>query len=153
MDIIGVLTVVGLVLWVVLCLTIIVGLFVSFPTLKRMHTVLTRLDRILERAEGRLEPSLARLRSAADNVDYVTTALRSDVDAMGDTVDRAAESTRRMLELAEERATEIAGFLEVVQEEAEDTFFTTASLLRALRGGRSRAPARDEPDRGGRRSA
>lgn len=151
MDIIGVLTVVGLVFWNLLCLVVLVGIFLALPTLKRLGKILTRLDRALERSEGRLEPALERLSSAADNVDYVTTALRSDVESMGDTVDQAAASTRRMLRMAEERASEIHGFLDVVQEEAEETFFTTASLLRALRGGSPRR--REDAGRGGRRSA
>ena len=46
----------------------------------------------------------------------------------------AGESTERMVELVEDRVTEVAALLEVVQEEAEETFLTTASLLRGLRG-------------------
>ncbi len=130
------LTVIGLVLWIVLSLTLLVGLVYALPTLRRLSRLLDRLDNVLERADRRMDPTLEHLRRAADNADYITTAVRSDVESVGDTVDRAARSTRRMLEMAEERAMEINGFLEVVQEEAEETFLSTASLLRALRGGR-----------------
>ena len=142
MDAIGVLTVIGLVLWIVLSLTVLVGLFYALPTLRRLSRLLDRLDRVFERTERELEPTLDHLRSAADNADYITTAVRADVESVGDTVDQAARSTRRMLRMAEERASEVHGFLEVVQEEAEETFFSTASVLRALRPGRGRASER-----------
>lgn len=152
MEIIEVLGVIALVLWIVLSLGLIVGLFLAVPTLRRLSDLLARLDESIQRTEGEIEPVLEHLRRSADNVDYVTTVLRSDVETMGDTVEQAAETTRRMLEMAEERASEIHGFLEVVQEEAEETFLSTASLLRALRGGRVGSDAA-ERERGGRRSA
>jgi predicted PurR-regulated permease PerM len=151
-EIIEVLGVIALVLWIALSLALIVGLFLAVPTLRRLRNLLARLDESLERSEGKIEPVMEHLRRSADNVDYVTTALRSDVETMGDTVEQAADTTLRMLERAEERASEIHGFLEVVQEEAEETFLSTASLLRALRGG-GRLSGTAEGDRGERRSA
>lgn len=142
------LTVIGLVLWIVVSLTLLVGLVYAVPTLRRVSRLLDRLDRVLERAEGELDPTLEHLRRAADNADYITTAVRSDVESVGDTVEQAARSTRRMLRLAEERAVEIHGFLEVVQEEAEETFLSTASVIRALRGARGRPGGRDRKKRG-----
>lgn len=142
------LTVIGLVLWIVVSLTLLVGLVYAVPTLRRLSRLLDRLDRVFERAERELDPTLEHLRRAADNADYITTAVRSDVESVGDTVEQAARSTRRMLRLAEERAVEIHGFLEVVQEEAEETFLSTASVVRALRGARGRADGRDRKKRG-----
>jgi hypothetical protein len=44
-----------------------------------------------------------------------------------------------MVELAEDRVSEINALLEVAVEEAEETFFSTAAIMRALRlGGRGR---------------
>lgn len=138
MDAIGVLTVIALVLWIVLSLTLLAGLVLAFPTLRRLSQLLQRMDRVFARTERDMEPVLDHLRKSVDNVDYVTSVVRSDLEAVGDTVEQAARSTRRMLRLAEERAVEINGFLEVVQEEAEETFFSTASLLSALRGSRGK---------------
>lgn len=138
MDPIGVLTVIALILWIVLSLVVLGGLVYAFPTLRRLSDVLQRMDRIFARTERDMEPVLEHLKRSADNMDYVTSAIRSDVESVGDTVDQAARSTRRLLQMAEERAVEINGFLEVVQEEAEESFLSTASLLRALRGSRER---------------
>jgi methyl-accepting chemotaxis protein len=137
-DTIGVLTVIALILWILLSLVILGGLVYALPTLRRLSDLLQRMDRVFARTERDLEPVLEHLRRSADDMDYVTSAIRSDVEAVGDTVDQAARSTQRMLRMAEERAVEINGFLEVVQEEAEETFLSTASLLRALRGSRGR---------------
>lgn len=138
MDTIGVLTVIALILWIVLSLVVLGGLVYALPTLRHLSDLLQRMDRVFARTERDLEPVLEHLRRSADDMDYVTSAIRSDVEAVGDTVDQAARSTQRMLRMAEERAVEINGFLEVVQEEAEETFLSTASLLRALRGSRGR---------------
>lgn len=152
MEFIEVLGVIALVLWIVLSLALLAGLVLAVPTLRRLRDLLARLDDTLKRSEGRLEPVMENLRRSADDVGYVTAVLRSDVEAMGDTVQQAAETTRRMLAMAEERATEIHGFLDVVQEEAEETFLSTASLLRALRAGRGTS-GRARGERGDRRSA
>jgi len=148
LDIIGILSVIGLILWIVLSLTILVGIFSFVPTLRRLDNLVARLDEAVKESEGRLGPVMEHLGRSADNLDYVTTALRSDVEQMGETVERAADSAHRLLTLAEERASEINGFLEVVQEEAEETFLSTASVLRALRGSRRRSG-----EQKGRRSA
>ena len=52
---------------------------------------------------------------------------------------RATTSVESMVELAEDRVSEINALLEVAVEEAEETFFSTAAIMRALRlGGRGR---------------
>lgn len=136
MDPMELLIVVALVLWIVLCLVAMGSLFWAVPALRRLSRLLVRLDRVLEATEREMGPVLDHLRRSADDLDYITSAVRSDVETVGDTVDHAARTTRELLALAEERAVEINGFLEVVQEEAEDSFFATASVLRAIRGKR-----------------
>lgn len=142
MDFLGVLTAIALILWIVVCLVVVGGLIYALPTLRSFSTLLQRMERVFARTEQDMEPVMEHLQNSADNMDYVTSAIRSDVEAVGDTVEQASRSTRRLLRMAEERATEINGFLEVVQEEAEDTFLSTASLLRALRGAGSREKGR-----------
>lgn len=149
MDSIAVLTVIGLVTWILVSLGLMGFLVYSFPTLRRLRRIARQLDRILDRSEGRVEPLLEHVERVADNADYISTALRIDVETIGDTVEQASLSTRRMLDLVEDRVSDLSGFLEVVQEEAEDTFISTASALRMLRGAGRRRRRSDE----GRRSA
>lgn len=84
--------------------------------------------------------------NAAENVNYLSAALRSDVDELGSAVKRATETTHLIIDAARDRAAEINGFLEVVQEEAEGTFLNTAALLRGVRAARPRG--RDRGDEG-----
>lgn len=149
MESITVLTVVGLTTWILLSLALLGGLIYLFPTLKRLKRIAHQLDRILDRSEGRVAPVLEHVERVADNADYITTAVRVDVETVGDTVEQASRSARRMLDMVEARVSDLAGFLEVVQEEAEDTFIATASTLRTLRGAVRERSESDE----GRRSA
>lgn len=149
MESITVLTVVGLTTWILLSLALLGGLIYLFPTLKRLKRIARQLDRILDRSEGRVAPVLEHVERVADNADYITTAVRVDVETVGDTVEQASRSARRMLDMVEARVSDLAGFLEVVQEEAEDSFIATASTLRTLRGAVRERSESDE----GRRSA
>lgn len=134
MDPMQLLIIAALVLWILLCLLLIASLVAALPTLRRLASLLRRTDRFLEQTEREIGPVLDHLRRSADDLDYITSAVRSDVESVGDTVEQATRTTRTLLELAEARAVEINGFLEVVQEEAEESFYSTASVLRALRG-------------------
>jgi hypothetical protein len=91
---------------------------------------------MMKDVEKRSRPILGQLEQAADNANYIATAVRSDTERVSQSLERATDSLSAIVELAEERAIEISGFLEVVQEEAEETFFSTASLLRGLRASR-----------------
>ncbi len=134
MDPMQLLIITALVLWILLSLLLIASLVTALPTLRRLASLLRRTDRFLEQTEREIGPVLDHLRRSADDLDYITSAVRSDVESVGDTVEQATRTTRTLLELAEARAVEINGFLEVVQEEAEESFYSTASVLRALRG-------------------
>lgn len=134
MDPMQLLIIAALVLWILLGLLLIAGLVTAVPTLRRLASLLRRTDRFLEQTEREIGPVFDHLRRSADDLDYITSAVRSDVESVGDTVEQATRTTRTLIELAEARAVEINGFLEVVQEEAEESFYSTASVLRAIRG-------------------
>lgn len=148
MDALHILGIIGLVTWIVLSVGSLVAMALMLPSLKRMFGTMQRLDRVLGAVEGNIEPTLDRLERVTDDVQFVTSSLRMDVQAVGRTVERATDSVESVLEMAEERAAELNGLLEIVQEEAEETFLSTASVLRAIRGARGR-----ERGRSGRRPA
>jgi len=148
LDALHILGIIGLVTWIVLSVGALISMALVLPALKRMFGTMQRLDRVLEAAEGNIEPTLDRLQRVTDDVQFVTSSLRMDVEAVGRTVERATDSVESVLEMAEERAAELNGLLEIVQEEAEETFLSTASVLRAIRGARGR-----ERGRSGRRPA
>ena len=95
----------------------------------------TMSDELLRKAV----PVLDQSQQLLDQVGGVTASLVDDVERIDRTVIRATTSVESMVELAEDRVSELNALLEVAVEEAEETFFSTAAIMRALRlGGRSR---------------
>ncbi len=136
MDVLRVLGIIALGLWIVVTVGVMAALVRALPALRRFDGMVRRIDKILGVTEDRLEPVLEHLGDATDDMRFVTSSLRMDVQNVGRAVERATESVEEILAMAEERAAEINGLLAVVQEEAEETFVSTASVLRALRGAR-----------------
>ncbi len=149
MGLLQILGIIALALWILITLGIVAVLVRALPALRRFDGVVGRVNTLLEATEGRLTPILDHLEDVTDDIQFVTASVRTDVQSVGRLMERATDTAEDILDMAEERAAEINGLLEVVQEEAEETFLSTASVLRALRGsGRKRSSRRS-----GRRSA
>jgi hypothetical protein len=131
-----VLVIVSLILWVLISSIATVSLLMVLP---RTLTSLRQFEQIQEKFDLKVIPVLEQAQGVLDQVGTVTTSLADDVDRVDRTVIRTTESVERMIEVAEDRVSEINALLEVAVEEAEETFFSTAAIMRALRlGGRSR---------------
>jgi hypothetical protein len=131
-----VLVIVSLILWVLISSIAIVSVLVLLP---RTLNSLRQFEQIQEKFDLKVIPVLEQAQGVLDQVGTVTTSLADDVDRVDRTVIRTTESVERMIEVAEDRVSEINALLEVAVEEAEETFFSTAAIMRALRlGGRSR---------------
>ena len=106
---------------------------------------------LLDKVQDGVDPVLKHARDVGDNVNYVTTAIRVDVQQLNKTIANANQRVNEVVVVAEERINELNGLIKVVQEEAEDIFIDTASTVRGIRAGadalrRPRPPA--TPDRG-----
>jgi len=130
---------VSLVLWIVLGFGMITMLLVLGPKFGRMQK---RYDRLLDSLETKVTPLLEQAERITDNATYITGVLRDDVETVDRTVQNTADSLNRMVALAEDRVSDINALITVAQEEAEETFFSTAAIVRALRGGRKRRKKR-----------
>ena len=131
-----VLVIVSLILWILVSGVAIVGLLIILP---RVASLLRRLEEHQSTFDEKVVPVLDQAQGVLDQVQTVTTSLVHDVELVDRTVIRATESVERMVEVAEDRVSEVNALLEVAVEEAEETFFSTAAIMRALRlGGRSR---------------
>ncbi len=136
MSLIEILTIISLGLWILLAGGILLTLVSLVPGMRRFMRSAGRIETMMRDVETRSRPILGQLERAADSANYIATAVRSDTERVSQSLERATDSLTAIVELAEERAIEISSFLEVVQEEAEETFFSTASLLRGLRASR-----------------
>lgn len=80
-------------------------------------------------------PVMVRVRSVAENVDFITMAVRTDIHKLNASVaslnDRLKEASVRM----EERIQDFTALVEVLQTEAEDLALDTAAAVRGVRVG------------------
>jgi hypothetical protein len=75
----------------------------------------------------------------ADNVDYISTAIRVDVQQVSQTVAAVNQRLQQAAASAEDRIKQLNALLDVVQEEAESAFVTTASTIRGVQTGINQA--------------
>jgi uncharacterized protein YoxC len=94
-----------------------------------------KISDLLDKVYADIHPITKHLSSAADNLDYISTSIRVDIQTVNQTVAAASERVHRALEASERRVKEMNALLEVVQEEAENTFVSTAAALRGVREG------------------
>lgn len=100
-----------------------------------------RVSDLLDRVYGDISPIMRHASTVADNLNYVTTSLRADVQQVSQTVASANQRVLLAAQLAERRLEEFNALLDVVQEEAEDTFVSAASAVRGMRAGADRYQA------------
>lgn len=111
-----------------------------------------RVRKAVASVKGDLAPVRKHLESALANVEYVSQAVRQDVDAVSRTVRGTTEKVERATETAALRLGELNALLDVVQSEAETAFVRTAAAVRGVHAGaeslaRGRTPAAgDEMD-------
>lgn len=131
-----ILVIVSLILWIVLSAGAIIG---GVALASRLSKGVRQLEEMVDAFQRKALPVLDQTQQLLDQASSMATTLVDDVEQIDRTVIRATSSVENMVELAEDRVSEINALLEVAVEEAEETFFSTAAIMRALRlGGRSR---------------
>ena len=94
-----------------------------------------KISDMMDRIYGDINPIMRHASTIADNVNYITTAVRVDVQKLSQTVASANQQLMSSVDLAEERIKDLNALLAVVQEEAESAFISTASTVRGVRTG------------------
>jgi uncharacterized protein YoxC len=102
-------------------------------------------NELLERVYGDINPIMRHASSIADNLDYITTSIRTDIQQVNATVAAANQRLHQAIAVTEERLNQFGALLEVVQDEAEQLFVSTASAARGVRAGAA-SLARGAPD-------
>ena len=96
-----------------------------------------RINELLDRVYGDINPLMRHASSIADNVNYISTSIRVDVQQINQTIASANARLTQAIAMTEDRLREVNALLTVVQEEAEDMFVSTASTMRGVRAGAS----------------
>ena len=92
-------------------------------------------NQLLERIQGDITPLMRHASSVADNLDYITTSIRTDIQQVNATVAAANQRLHQAIAVTEERLNQFNALLEVVQDEAEQLFVSGASAARGVRAG------------------
>lgn len=125
----------ALIIWTVIGAGLIVAMLALGPQLRR---TLREMSQMADVMTNQALPALEHSQEILEQISRISTVLMADVEVVDHTVIRAMESIDRMVELAEDRVSEVNALVSVAVEEAEETFLSTAGLLRALRLGRGK---------------
>ena len=116
-------------------IAILVLTVVLVPAAWNFRSSYKRVNELIDRFYGDIGPLVRNANAIADNVNYITTAIRVDVQQFNQTVTLANERLTTAVKAAERRLHELDALMRVVQREAEDAFVSTASTLRGVRAG------------------
>ena len=116
-------------------LTILVLTAALVPAAWSFRKSYKRINELLDKVYGDINPIMRHASTIADNVDYVTTSLRADVQQVNQTVTMANQRVLQAVRQTERRIREFNALLDVVQQEAETAFVSTASTVRGVRAG------------------
>jgi hypothetical protein len=92
-----------------------------------------RVNQLLDRIYGDINPIMRHASTVADNINYITTSIRTDVQQINATIATANERLQQAVMTTERRLGDFNALLQVVQEEAERMFVSTASAMRGVR--------------------
>jgi len=116
-------------------IAILVLTVVLVPAAWNFRNSYKRVNELIDRFYGDIGPLVRNVNTIADNVNYITTSIRVDVQQFSRTAALANERLTTAVMTAERRLNELDALLRVVQHEAEDVFVSTASTLRGMRAG------------------
>jgi hypothetical protein len=116
-------------------LTIAVLVFVgaAVPAAWNFRKSYRKVNHLVERLSNDLTPIIRHATAVADNINYITTSIRHDVQQINATIASANERLQDAVEVTERRLGDFNALLKVVQEEAESMFVSTASAVRGVR--------------------
>jgi len=119
----------------ILTVSLTVFVIVAVPAAWRFRHTYKKINQFLDRIEGDLKPIVKHASTITDNVNYITTSVRADVQLVNATIASANDRLKQAVDLTEQRLDEFSALLKVVQQEAEHAFISTASAVRGVRTG------------------
>lgn len=107
------------------------------PAAWNFRNTYRKVNHLLDRVYADVAPIVRHAHTVADNVDYLSTTVRADVQRVHHTVTIANDRLLEALDAAEQRVRNFQALLDVAQQEAEGTFVSAASAWRGVRRGAS----------------
>lgn len=128
----------------VMTITVIILTAALVPAAWNFRKSYKKVSEMLDKIYGDVNPLMRHASAIADNVDYITTSIRVDVQQVSQTVAAVNQRLQEAVAGAEDRMNQLNALLDVVQEEAESAFVTTASTLRGVQTGINQAFDQEE---------
>ena len=119
----------------VIMMTLLVLSIILMPLAWHFRKTYKKLNHLFDRIHGDIAPILRNAHDIVDNLNYITTSIRTDMGKVNATIDLANDRVQHAVSLTERRLNEFNALLSVVQEEAEGLFVSTASTVRGVRRG------------------
>jgi len=119
---------------------------VAIPVAFHSRRTYRQINHLLERVYSDFTPIMHHANVITDNVNYITTSLRTDVAKVTDALNAANRRVQQAAALTEQRMNEFNALLAVVQQEAEQVFVSTAAAVRGVREGAAAFHERDGID-------
>ena len=123
----------------IMTISIIVLTVALVPAAWNFRKSYKKVSDMLDKVYGDINPLMRHASAIADNVDYISTAIRVDVQQVSQTVAAVNQRLQQAATSAEDRIKQLNALLDVVQEEAESAFVTTASTIRGVQTGINQA--------------
>jgi len=119
----------------IISIALVVLVIVGAPAAWAFWRTLRKTRDLLDRLQADLAPITRHASSIADNLDYITTSIRHDVQQVNATIASANRRLNDAVAITESRLNEFNALLHVAQEEAEQAFVSTAAAVRGVRTG------------------
>ncbi|MDP9202454.1 MAG: hypothetical protein M3P26_11070 [Gemmatimonadota bacterium] len=123
----------------IMAITVIILTVALVPAAWNFRKSYKKTSEMLDKIYGDINPLMRHASAIADNVDYISTAIRVDVQQVSQTVAAVNQRLQQAVAGAEDRINQLNALLDVVQEEAESAFVTTASTIRGVQTGINQA--------------
>ena len=133
----------------ILTLTILALTIFLAPAAWSFWRTFRKVRELLDRVYGDITPLTRHASNIADNLDYITTSIRTDVQQVNATIASANRRLHQAVELTETRLNEFNALLQVVQQEAEQAFVSTAAAVRGVRTGAATLGGMEDDDADG----
>jgi len=105
-----------------------------------------KVREMLDKVYADVTPLTRHASNIADNLDYITTSIRTDVQQVNATIASANRRLHQAVALTETRLNEFNALLQVVQQEAEQAFVSTAAAVVGVRTGAATLGGMDDAD-------
>jgi len=120
---------------IVLALAILGVLLALVALLMQLRKIARLVGEVTKGLEKDARPVMERARTVAENVDFITAAVRTDVQKLNHSVARLNDRLKEASERMEERIQDFTALVEVLQSEAEGMALDTAAAVRGVRAG------------------